>query len=50
MNLAVFSVGNSLMADDGIAEAVLTVLYQRGVPDGVRLINAGSLVRKGESD
>lgn len=41
MNIAVFSVGNSLMADDGIAEAVLNALDGNGVPDGVRLINAG---------
>ena len=41
MNIAVFAVGNSLMADDGIAEAVLTALDHGGVPAGVRLINAG---------
>jgi hydrogenase maturation protease len=41
VNIAVFSVGNSLMADDGIAEAVLNALVRKGVPDGIRLINAG---------
>ena len=41
MNIAVFSVGNSLMADDGIAEAVLNALDRRSVPDEVRLVNVG---------
>lgn len=41
MNIAVFSVGNSLMADDGIAEAVLNALDKKGVTSGVRLVNAG---------
>ena len=40
MIIAVFAIGNSLMADDGIAEAALVELDRRGIPDGVRLINA----------
>lgn len=41
MNIAVFSVGNSLMTDDGIAEAVLNALDKKGVTSGIRLVNAG---------
>ena len=41
-----FSVGNALMADDGVAEAVLFELDKRGVPEGVRLFNvAGDPLR-----
>lgn len=44
--IAVFSVGNSLMTDDGIAEAVLIEIEKKGVPEGVRLFNAaGDVLR-----
>jgi hydrogenase maturation protease len=39
--IVVFGVGNALMADDGIAEAVLGELERRRIPDNVRLFNAG---------
>jgi len=39
---AVISVGNALMTDDGIGEAVVDGLAQAGVPDNVRLVHAGA--------
>ena len=41
----VMAVGNLLRQDDGVAETVLRALEQAGVPDGVELLDAGTITR-----
>lgn len=40
--VAVVGVGNPLMGDDGVGEAVVAALRERGLPDGVEATHAGT--------
>jgi hydrogenase maturation protease len=40
--IAVIGIGNPLMGDDGAGTAVLDVLSEKGLPDGVEVIELGS--------
>jgi hydrogenase maturation protease len=40
--IAVIGVGNPLMADEGVGIAAIEALEERGMPEGVELIDAGS--------